>query len=72
MSKYYEKGKKAKELVGIYKNPYRKGTYEYDEWKLGFEHGIHQPLQYDVPLNDCSDFIDEYEPHYTEPKIIKK
>ena len=59
---YYNKGKKAKELVGIYRNPYKENTYEYKEWRRGFDSGIQEPVNYEVNLEDCSDFFDQFEP----------
>lgn len=61
-NKYYTKGKRAKELVGLYKNPYRVGTYEHDQWRLGFDHGIQEPINNNVQLDDDCEFIDQFEP----------
>lgn len=60
-NKYYNKGKRAKELVGLYKNPYEHGTYEHDEWRLGFDHGIQEPIDNDIQLDEDT-FIDQFEP----------
>lgn len=62
MNKYFIKGKRAKELVGIYKNPYRQGTQEHDNWKLGFDSTCYESMDYEVTLEDNDSFIDEYEP----------
>lgn len=63
---YYERGKKAKELLNIYANNYEKGTFEHDEFNLGFSHGIYEPLNLGVELEEDTDFIDQFE----ELKII--
>ena len=59
---YYNKGKKAKEILNIYRNPYKQGTYEWEEWKKGFNEGIYEPIDYEVELPDCDDVFSEYEP----------
>jgi hypothetical protein len=41
---YYERGKKAKELLNINKNPFPVGTIEHSEWQRGFEDGVYKPL----------------------------
>lgn len=50
MNKYYRQGKKAKELLNINKNQYLKGTYEWEQWELGFKEGIYEPLTYEFEL----------------------
>lgn len=71
MSIYYNKGKKAKELLNIYNNRYPKGTYEHNEWKRGFKDGVYEPIDYNVELEDCSDMFDKYIPISIIPKSIK-
>jgi len=61
-SRYYNQGRRAKELVGLYKNPYQHGTHEYDDWKLGFDHGIQEAINNDIQLSDECEFIDQFEP----------
>lgn len=70
MSVYFEKGKRAKQLVGIYRNPYRDNTYAHDEWKRGFDSVPHEPIDYEVELVDCSDFFDQFTPVSITPKNI--
>jgi hypothetical protein len=62
MNIHYKKGKRAKELLNIYKNPYRQNTYEHEQWKKGFDEGIHEPIDYEVEIPDCDDVLIEYEP----------
>ena len=58
MNQYYNKGKKAKQLVGIYKNPYKAGSYEHVEWRKGFDSTPHEPINYNIELEDCSDILE--------------
>lgn len=55
----------------MYNNPYKVGSYEHSEWKRGFNEGIYEPINFNIELEDCSSFIDECEPLYVEPRIIK-
>lgn len=59
---YYTKGRRAKELLNIYRNPYKQGTYEWAEWKKGFNEGIYEPIDFEVELPDCDDVFSEFEP----------
>lgn len=70
MSIYFKKGVKAKQLVGIYRNPYIEKTYEYDEWKRGYDSVPFEPVDYEVELEDCSDFFDQFEPTNIKPKSL--
>lgn len=61
MTEFYKKGKRAKRLVGIYRNPYRDGSFEHKEWKRGFDENAYEPVE--VPENlEESDFFDSFEP----------
>lgn len=61
VNKYYNKGKKAKELVNVYKNPYHEKTWEHEQFKKGFNEHSYQPINFEIELEEES-FIDEYEP----------
>jgi hypothetical protein len=62
MTEFYNKGKRAKELVGIYRNPYKDGTFEHKEWKRGFDENAYEPIDIPEQLEETSSFIDEFEP----------
>lgn len=71
-NKYYEKGKKAKELLNIYNNRYPKGSYEYEQWDKGFREGVYEPMSFDSDgLDGDCEFIDQCQPLYVEPRITK-
>ena len=72
MNLFYKKGQRAKQLVGVYKNPYLQNTWEHDQWKAGFDSVPYEPINYEVELEDCSDFFDKYEAISINPEIINK
>lgn len=69
-NKYYNQGKRAKELLNIYRNIYRENSFEHDQFKLGFKHGIYEPIDFNIELEDCSDVFDEYEAIDINPKSL--
>ena len=69
---YYQKGQRAKQLVGVYKNPYLTGTYEHDQWKAGFDSVPYEPINYEIELEDCSDVLETIMAESINPKIINK
>jgi len=70
MSIYFKKGQRAKQLVGIYRNPYLEGTYEHVQWKLGFDSVPFEPISYEVELPDCSDVLETMILENINPKSI--
>jgi hypothetical protein len=69
-NKYYNQGLKAKQLLNIYKNPYLRDSYEYKQWDLGFRNGVYEDVNFQIELEDCSEFIDEFEPLNIEPRGV--
>jgi hypothetical protein len=56
----YEKGKKAKSILNVYRNPFIQGSYEHEQFKKGFNESAYEPINFEIELTEES-FIDEYE-----------